>query len=117
MRLSFFVNVFMVWVVSIAFAVQTQADDDIARGLTKPGCCFHHPTTLSYHPEVYNYRHYFNIVGHENDANLLIYRRPIPVMNQSEEILTPMPERPEQTSQAIDAARSSRANKKNIKKF
>jgi hypothetical protein len=37
----------------------------LKRGLAKPFCCFHHPTTLSYHPQVYNYRYFYNIVGHE----------------------------------------------------
>ena len=30
---------------------------------------YRHPTTLSYHPEVYNYRYYFDIIGHETHQN------------------------------------------------
>jgi hypothetical protein len=86
-------------------------------GFPKRIFCTWHPTTLSYHPQVYNYRYYFNIVGHETfHANSSNYRQVMPAVNQPEEILTPMPEQQNQSPQPIDSARLSRANQKKLQK-
>jgi hypothetical protein len=85
-------------------------------GFTKRLCCYLHPTTLSYHPEMYNYRHYFNIVGHDTDSNSSIYRYLLPAANRPEEILTPLPETENQSPQMTDSARLSGPNQKKLRK-
>ncbi|MGD0383877.1 MAG: hypothetical protein ABSA77_10165 [Thermoguttaceae bacterium] len=85
-------------------------------GFTKRLCCYHHPTTLSYHPEIYNYRHYFNIIGHETYPSFSNYRNLLPAANRPEEILTPLPEQENQSPQMTGSARSSGANQKKLQK-
>ncbi|MGD0516219.1 MAG: hypothetical protein ABSA26_01670 [Thermoguttaceae bacterium] len=81
-------------------------------GFTKRLCCYLHPTTLSYHPEIYNYRHYFNITGHETYSGSTNYRYRLPAANRPEEILTPKPEQENQSPQITGSARLSGANQK-----
>lgn len=86
------------------------------RGYMKRTYCFWHPTTLSYHPEVYNYHHYFNIVGHDayfNSPNNQLF---LPAASQSEQILTPAGEENNPSPQAVDSARLSRPNQKKLRK-
>ena len=85
-------------------------------GFTKRLYCYHHPTTLSYHPEIYNYRHYFNIVGHETYPSFSNYRYLLPAANRPEEILTPLPETENQSPQMTGSARLSKANQKKLQK-
>jgi hypothetical protein len=85
-------------------------------GFPKRLCSFRHPTTLSYHPEIYNYRHYFNMVSPDANANLSNYRRLMPAVNQPEEILTPVPEQQNQSLQSSGSARLSRPNQKKLQK-
>jgi hypothetical protein len=75
--------------------------------------CCHHPTAI-YHPEVYNYRYFFNIMGH--DANSSNYRFLLPAAPQPEEILTPVPEPENQSPQTAGSARLSRPDQKKFQK-
>jgi hypothetical protein len=79
-------------------------------------CCCYHPTTLSYHPEIYNYRHYFNIVGHETWANASNYRHSMPAANRPESIPAPVPEKEIQLLPKAGSARLSGPNQKNLLK-
>ncbi len=83
---------------------------------TKRLFCCHHPITLAYHPEVYNYRYFFNIVGHEAYPNSSNYRFFVPAAPQPEEILTPVPEQANQLPQTAGSARLSRPDQKKFQK-
>jgi hypothetical protein len=78
-------------------------------------CCWHHPTAI-YHPEVYNYRYFFNIIGHEAYTNSSNHRFALPAAPQSEEILTPRPEPEKQLPQTAGSARLSRPDQKKFQK-
>jgi hypothetical protein len=82
---------------------------------TKRLCCWHHPTAI-YHPEVYNYRYFFNIIGHETYTNSSNYRFSLPAASQPEEILTPIPEPKNQLPQTAGSARLSRPDQKKFQK-
>jgi hypothetical protein len=83
-------------------------------GSAKPACGLLHPTTLSYHPEIYNYRHYYNIVGHDANFSMPRYRLPMPAADVPEEILTPVPESGEKSFQAPGSARRLLGNQKKL---
>jgi hypothetical protein len=82
---------------------------------TKRLYCWHHPTAI-YHPEVYNYRYYFNIIGHETYSNSSRYRCSLPAASQTEAILTPVPEQENQLPQTAGSARLSRPDQKKFQK-
>jgi hypothetical protein len=82
---------------------------------TKRLYCWHHPTAI-YHPEVYNYRYYFNIIGHESYSNSSGYRFSLPAASQPEEILTPVPAQENQLPQTAGSARLSRPDQKKFQK-
>jgi hypothetical protein len=82
---------------------------------TKRLYCWHHPTAI-YHPEVYNYRYYFNIIGHETYSNSSKYRFSLPAASQTKEILTPVPEQEIQLPQTAGSARLSRPDQKKFQK-
>jgi hypothetical protein len=84
-------------------------------GFMKRLCCCHHPTAI-YHPEIYNYRYFFNIVGHDAYSNSSNHRYFFPAANQPDEILTPVPEQQNQLSQAAGSARLSRPDQKKFQK-
>jgi hypothetical protein len=85
-------------------------------GSAKRTHCILHPTTLSYHPEVYYYRHYFDIIGHDAVASTSSYPRYTPMDIRQEEILTPAPEQGNKSSQTLSSARLSGKNKKYFQK-
>jgi hypothetical protein len=68
--------------------------------------CLHHPTAI-YHPAVYNYRYYFNIVGHETDARPGNCRGCLPAAHPPQENFIPIPEQQGRSSQAAGSARLS----------
>jgi hypothetical protein len=84
-------------------------------GLTRRFCCCHHPIAI-YHPEVYNYRYFYNIVGHEAYSNSPHYRFVMPAARQPEEIFTPVPERENQLPQTAGSARLTRPDQKKFQK-
>ena len=77
--------------------------------------CYHHPTAI-YHPEIYNYRYFFNIIGHERYTNSSNYRFSLPAAPQPEEILTPVPEPENRLPQTAGSARLSRPDQKKFQK-
>ncbi len=85
-------------------------------GLVKPICCFRHPTTLGYHPPVYDYRYFYNIVGHETCFNSLNYFRPKPALNWREGIPAPASVEGKQSLQSSGSARLSAPNQKKLQK-
>jgi hypothetical protein len=82
---------------------------------TKRLCCWHHPTAI-YHPEIYNYRYFFNIIGHEAYTNSSNHRLFLPAASQPEEILTPVPEPGNQLPQTAGSARLTRPDQKKFQK-
>ena len=83
---------------------------------TKRLYCCRHPITLAYHPEIYNYRYFFNIVGHDMYSHSSNYRFFLPAAHQPEEILTPVPEPANQLPQTAGSARLSRPDQKKFQK-
>jgi hypothetical protein len=83
---------------------------------TKRLFCCRHPVTLAYHPEIYNYRDFFNIIGHDAYSNSSNYRFFLPAAPQPEEILTPVPEPKNQLPQTAGSARLSRPDQKKFQK-
>jgi hypothetical protein len=81
----------------------------------KRSSCWHHPTAI-YHPEIYNYRYFFNIVGHETDSHCSNCRFYLPAAHLPEEILTPVPVPENQSSQTAVSARLSRSDQKKFNK-
>jgi hypothetical protein len=82
-----------------------------------PICSLRHPTTLSYHPEKYNYRYFYNIVGHEtfsHSANPGIY---LPSASRPEQIPVPAPRQQTISSSLGGSAHLSGAREKNLSKF
>jgi hypothetical protein len=82
----------------------------------KRPCCAWHPTTLSYHPAIYNYRYYYNIVSSDAHAGPSNYRHLMPAVNRPEEILTPVPEQQTNSSKSNGSARLSGPNQKKFQK-
>ena len=82
---------------------------------TKGLFCCHHPTAI-YHPEIYNYQYFFNIIGHEAYTNSSNHRFCLPAVNKPEEILTPVPEPESQLPQMAGSARLSRPDQKKFQK-
>jgi hypothetical protein len=78
-------------------------------------CCHHHPTAI-YHPEVYNYRYFFNIIGHDSYSSSSNHRFFLPAATQPEKILTPVPEPENQSPQTAGSARLSRPDQKKFQK-
>ena len=78
-------------------------------------CCWHHPTAI-YHPEIYNYRYFFNIIGHETYSNSSNYRVSLPAAHQPKEILTPVPEPDNRLSQSAGSVLLSRPDQKKFQK-
>ena len=83
------------------------------RGTAGPLCCLHHPTAI-YHPEIYNYRYVFNIVGYEAYSRYPNYRNIPRTMNRPEEILTPVPEQQTQSGAGGRFCAIARAGTKKI---
>ncbi|MGA2798416.1 MAG: hypothetical protein ABSE63_12615 [Thermoguttaceae bacterium] len=83
---------------------------------TKRLLCCRHPVTLAYHPEVYNYRYFFNIIGHDSYSNSSNHRFFLPSAPQPDEILTPVPEPENQLPQTAGSARLTRPDQKKFQK-
>ena len=86
-------------------------------GLGKLCYNLHHPVAI-YHPEVYNYRYFFNIVGHESYNARPNCRSCCPSLGRSEEPLMPGQSRQQRLPAAIaDAARATPTAQKNFQKY
>jgi hypothetical protein len=85
-------------------------------GLVKRICGYPKPFHQHYYPEVYNYRHIYNIVGHDSFFSTSNFRCPCLTKRPPEEIPAPAAGQEDQLPRSIESARAVRTNAKKIQK-